>query len=287
MKKFLFITALFSLISSFAYAQVEFEQIKSRTQEKLHVTGFFDYYPFGEYKNNVYDGVFKPFIKEFSDTAKYDLEFLPISKNYEDTVRDVAKGEADVLLGMYAETSLYGDMKFIYPAAIDNPIHLVMLPSSMNKVRSIQDLKMLKGGIHSHEHFSDYVKNKLDALQIEYIDNSYDLYGKLVRGEIDYVLTSIYFGTIETAKLGLRHQVRFSKQSLWTMPVFIGISKSSFHREYLSHMLSKMLSQPEIHDKIKNQMISIVDSITQQYAGTVPPSFTAEERARMMEEKDE
>ena len=278
MKKFFLFVAFFSLISSSVFAQIEFEQIKSRTQEKLHVTGFFDYYPFGEYKNNVYDGVFKTFIKEFSDNARYDLDFLPISKNYEDTVRDVAKGEADVLLGMYAETSLYGDMKFIYPAAIDNPIHLVMLPSSMPKVRTAQDLKNLKGAIHSHEHLSDYVKDKLEGFQLEYIDNSYDLYAKLMRGEIDYILTSIYFGTIETAKLGLRQQVVFSKQSLWNMPMFIGISKSSFHREYLSHMLSKMLEKPEVREKIKNHMIEIVDAVDAQYAGTVPPSFTVDEQ---------
>ena len=85
------------------------------------------------------------------------------------------------------------------------------------------------------------------------MDTSYELYGKLIRGEIDYVLTSIYFGTIETAKLGLRHQVAFSRQSLWTMPVFIGISKASVHREYQSHTLSKMLEKPEIKEKIKNR----------------------------------
>lgn len=278
MKKLFLFIAFFSLISSSCFAQIEFEQIKSRTQERLRVTGFFDYYPFGEYTYNDYDGVFKPFIKEFSDNARYSLEFLPVVKNYEDTVRDVAKGEADVLLGMYSETSLYEDMKFIYPAAIDNPIHLVMLPSSMKKVRSVQDLKSLKGAIHSHEHLSDFVQDKLEGFQLEYIDNSYELYAKLMRGEIDYVLTSIYFGTIETAKLGLRKQVVFSKQSLWNMPMFIGISKSSFHREYLSHMLSKMLEKPEIREKIKNHMIEIVNSIDAQYAGTVPPSFTDNEQ---------
>ena len=80
-------------------------------------------------------------------------------------------------------------------------------------------------------------------------------------------------GTIETAKLGLRHQVAFSKQSLWTMPVFIGISKASVHREYLSHTLSKMLEKPEIKEKIKKDMEDIVNGMVEKYAGTVPPSF--------------
>ena len=277
MKRLFIFTILFSLIHSLAFAQIEFEQIKSRTQEKLHVTGFFDYYPFGEYQNNIYEGVFKPFIEDFSSNAQYVLDFLPISMGYEDTVREVSKGEADVLLGMYSETSLYADMKFIYPAAIDNPIHLVMLPANLNKVRSTQDLKNLKGGMDSREHLSDFVKDKLSAFNLEYVNDSYELYAKLIRGEIDYVLTSVYYGTIETAKLGIRNLVVFSKQSLWSMPVFIGISKSSIHREYLSHMLSKTLEKPETRERIKKDMMDIVNGITQQYTGTVPPSFTDEE----------
>lgn len=40
MKKLLTLAVFFSAFASAAFAQVEFEQIKSRTQEKLHVTGF-------------------------------------------------------------------------------------------------------------------------------------------------------------------------------------------------------------------------------------------------------
>ena len=166
MKKLLTLAVFFSAFASAAFAQVEFEQIKSRTQEKLHVTGFFDYYPFGQYENNVYSGVFKSFIEYFSDYGQYVLDYLPVSMSYEDTIREAGKGEADVVLGMYAETSLYADLKFIYPAAIDNPIHLAMLPSKMSAVRSVQDLKPLKGAIHSKERFSDYINDKLKDFQI-------------------------------------------------------------------------------------------------------------------------
>ncbi len=279
MKKWLtFVVFLFAFASA-AVAQVEFEQIKSRTQEKLQVTGFFDYYPFGQYQNNIYSGVFKPFIEYFADHGQYVLDYLPISMNYEDTIREVSKGEADVVLGMYSETSLYADLKFIYPAAIDNPIHLVMLPSKISTIRSVQDLKSLKGAIHSKEMFSDYVNDKLKDFAVEYVDNSHELYGKLIRGEIDYVLTGIYFGTIETAKLGIRHQVAFSKQSLWNIPVFIGISKASVHREYLSHTLSKLLEKPEIKEKIQKDMDDLVNAVIEEYAGTVPPSFLSEKKS--------
>ncbi len=273
MKKLWTIVTLLVLVASGSRAQIEFEEIKSRTQEKLHVTGFFDYFPFGQYESNVYSGVFKPFIEYFSDHGQYVLDYLPVSMSYEDTIREAAKGEADVVLGMYAETSLYTDLKFIYPAAIDNPVHIAMLPSKIGSLHSLEDLKKMKGAIHRKERFSGYVNDKLKDFQIEYVDNSYDLFGKLIRGEIDYIFTSIYFGTIEAAKLGLRPQIAFSKQSIWTIPVFIGISKASVHREYLSHTLSKMLEKPEIREKIKNDMINIGTKVEEQYNGTVPPAY--------------
>ena len=100
MKKLLTLAVCFSAFASAAFAQVEFEQIKSRTQEKLHVTGFFDYYPFGQYENNVYSGVFKPFIEYFSDYGQYVLDYLKVSMSYEDTIREAGKVEAHVVLGM-------------------------------------------------------------------------------------------------------------------------------------------------------------------------------------------
>ena len=65
----------------------------------------------------------------------------------------------------------------------------------------------------------------------------------------------------------------FSKQSLWNMPVFIGISKSSYHREYLSHTLSKSLGRPETREQIKAEMTKLVNDVLRQYAGTVPPTY--------------
>ena len=274
MKKLFTVTLFLLIYISSAFAQVEFEQIKNNRTEKLTVTGFFDYYPFGKYENNVYTGVFEPFLRDYARSAQYTVDWAPISTNYEDTVREMARHkEIDVLLGIYGDTSLYNDIKIIYPAAIDNPIHIVMLPEQINKIHTPSDLTNLKGAIHSKERFSDYINNKIKQLKIEYIDNSYDLYGKLIRGEIDYILTSIYFGTIETAKLGLRQQVAFSKQSLWTIPMFIGISKMSFHREYLSHTLTQLMSKKETPQRIKQDMIDLVNKAIKDYAGTVPPTY--------------
>ena len=91
MKKIITFAAVFAFLFSswpeIASAQVEFEKVKSRTEEKLKVTGFFDYYPFGRFEKSTYYGVFKPFISEFADEGRYNLDWLPISMSYEDTIR--------------------------------------------------------------------------------------------------------------------------------------------------------------------------------------------------------
>ena len=114
-------------------------------------------------------------------------------------------------------------------------------------------------------------------LNLEKIDNSYDLYGKLLRGEIDYIFTTYWFGSIEMMKLGVRDLVTLSKKSIWSMPVFIGISKISMERDYLSHNLTQWLSRPEVREKIKNRAIEILQKVEEETRGTVPPSYISEQ----------
>lgn len=275
MKKFLLFFGFIALcLTKPALAQIEFDEIKSRSYEKISITGFDDYYPFGQFESNSYSGVLKDFIEEFCQLGKYIIEYLPTHEGYEQMIRTSSKGKgADVILGMYSETSLYDELKYIYPAAIDNPINIVMLPSRMTEVKSVESLKKLKGAIHKKERISDDIKNYLKSFNVEYVDNSEDLYAKLLKGEVDYVLTSIYFGRIEISKLGIRDYVAISKQSIFTMPLFIGISKFSPHRDFMVHNLSRMLEKPEMQEKIKNNMLEIIQQIEKNNAGIVPKTY--------------
>lgn len=264
------------LLAAPATAQIEYLEIQSKNQEKLKITGFPDYYPFGEFNpiNGNFDSVFRPFIDDFAQKALYTTEFINSRDHYDEMVREVVKGKIDIVLGAYNDTSLYKEVKLIFPAAISNPIHVVMLPSRIKEIKSLQDLQNLKGAIHKNEHFSDYVKRAFKPYHLEKVEDSYHLYGKLVTGEIDYIFTSLFFGKIEVAKLGLGSRVAFSKQSLWRMPMFIGISKASFHREYLSQKLSKAMENQATRDAILQNMLDIVAQTEEQYRGTVPPSYS-------------
>jgi hypothetical protein len=242
----------------------------------LRVSSFYDYYPLARTTNGKYEGLLDTFLKDFQDFAHFATE-IHRDANYEETIRTGAKGRSDIIIGMYSDTSIYGDLKFIYPAAIDNPVHLVMLPSKIATVKKISDLRNMKGAIDSREYWSDFVRDQMQNFNLEKIDNSYDLYGKLLRGEIDYIFTTYWFGSIEMMKLGVRDLVTLSKKSIWSMPVFIGISKISMERDYLSHNLTQWLSRAEVREKIKNRAIEILQKVEEETRGTVPPSYILEQ----------
>jgi len=282
MKKIIATLLLFTVFYPFlSHAQIETPDIKSNSSEKLRVTGFPDYFPFGEFskEDGEFHSVFLPFLDTFIKEADFYVEYTPSQFDYANTIREAAKkGKSDLILGIYNDTSLYKDLKYIYPAAIINPVHVVMLPSRIGELKSVQDLQKLKGAIHKKDIFSDYQKKIFAPYQLETVDNSYDLFGKLMTGEIDYIFTTLYFGIIESTKLGIRHQIAFSKQSLWRIPMFIGLSKLSSHREYLSKKLSKSLEQKETRDKIQQHMMEIIHKIEEENKGVVPPSYSLENK---------
>ena len=276
--KILSLAAFTILFATVVTAQVQFSVPKSMTTKAIYISFFDDYYPLGKEEQDKYSGLFDTFLRDFEQSAQF-TNYVYHTDDYEVTIRTGAKGRSDILFGMYADTSLYEDWKFIYPAAVDNPVHLIMLPERVGEIKSIDDLKSMKGAIDSREHWSDFVKDQLSAFDIETIDNSYDLYGKLLRGEIDYIFTTYWFGMIEMMKLGVNDMVSVSKKSIWNMPVFIGVSKISRERDYLVHNLTKLMQTQEVRDKIKARGIEILEEVKQATQGVVPPSYVLEQAA--------
>ncbi|MBR1649352.1 MAG: hypothetical protein IJ689_07140 [Alphaproteobacteria bacterium] len=266
---------LLSVLMAFpCLAQVQFGVPKKMYNTILKITPFVDYYPLGRVNlDGHYEGVFDTFLSEFETFAEFASEVF-YEDDYVNSIRRGAKGKSDIILGMYSDTSLYEDLKFIYPAAIDNPVHLIMMPSRIGEIKKVSDLKNLKGAIDSRDRLSEFVERQIKDFNLEKIDNSYDLYGKLIRGEIDYIFASYWFGMSEMMKLGVRDMVSISKKSLWNMPVFIGISKVSDEREFLAHNLTQWLSRDEVREKIKNRAKEILKEIEEQTRGTVPPSYS-------------
>ena len=265
------------LLASSALAMVEVKSDKNTQRRELKITSFLDYPPFGEVVANDYDlpqmyTVYDQFIEDFAQKNHYVTSYI-FNKKYKDLVMDILRGEIDLILGIYYDTEQYKGIEYVYPSILNNPMAAVMMPNRINEVHTMDDLKNLKGGMDSREHLADYVTKAMKNYNVVYVDNSEELYRKLFTGEIDYVFTSYYYGIVQTSRLGIRNQISFTKQSLWDMPLFLGISKTSMLRKSLYSTFTRMLKNDQYKKDLKKHLMETLQKIEQQNAGVVPPSF--------------
>ena len=121
------------------------------------------------------------------------------------------------------------------------------------------------------------MEEQLKEYNIETVDNSYDLFERLFTKKADYILISQYYGLIEASKLGLRSQISVAKQTLWQIPMFIGVSKLSRERKMISQKLTRYLEEPENQKIIQQNLIRLIDEAEANAQGIVPPTFGLEQ----------
>lgn len=267
-----------------AWAIVDFNQ--QSNSRNITLTGFTDFPPFGEtlYKESrrgieldrTDNPIFQAFIEDFAKDHNMFLNYQYNDKDYTASVRQVRAGSIDVILGMYYGTKLYEGLDIIIPAVTNNPITLITLPEKSKSIKNLNDLKKMKGGMLEKEHLSDYVIAELKNFDIEKVADPYEMYRMLFTGEIDYIFSSYYNGVIETSKLGLRNKVTFSKQSIWDMPLFIGISKASPNHKYLSNRLTNYVDNEENIKKFKKLLDAEIARRELEGQYVVPPIFINE-----------
>lgn len=279
MKKF-FIFSFFCFMCLIAYKNVNAlvkEKSQSLAQEKrILVTSFYDYPPFGVEQDNPHtiSTVFQPFVDALSKNYKHEVEYK-IEQDYDTAIEKVLDGHIDILLGVYYDTQKYIGIELLYPSILNNPIVPVTMPDRELKLTSKKDLKDLKGAIDSREHLSDYVTRELSKLNIQKFDNSEKLYEQLFVGNVDYILTSRYYGALEQAKLGIRDMVQMSSHAIWDMPLFIGVSALTKDTKRAANSVKNVLKpqHEQLKKEIENLIIERIRQADEASIGVVPPSF--------------
>ncbi len=279
MKKTLIFFCLF-ILCIVTYTQVNAlvtERSESLSREKLIiVTSFYDYPPFGQEQNNPHtiSTLFQPFVDALSKNSKHKVEYK-MEQTYDLAIENVLNGRIDILLGAYYDTEKYIGIELVYPSILNNPIVPVTMPDRELKLTSKKDLQNLKGAIDSREHLSDYVSNELSKLNIQKFDNSEKLYEQLFIGNVDYILTSRYYGALEQAKLGIRDMVQMSPRAIWDMPLFIGTSALTKNSKRTVNTIKDVLrpQHEQLKKEIQNLIIERIKKADEDARGTVPPSF--------------
>lgn len=263
--------------SSYAQMKTDDSNLQYIRSKEMRITGFRHYPPFGWIEEGGYKSFMTDFFKEYHKKYNFHAGFYP-SKNYVNDVIDVRSGKLDVIWGMYNQTTIYNGIEYIFPSFANNPIHIITLPENTSRIKTISDARKLKGAIYAEEPLSDYIESYLKKLNIQRVENPYELFRLLFTKEIDYIIGGKYFYMIESAKLGLSKQIRFSKNAVWDMPMFVGVSKPYRHRALVVKSLKDILGDAKTKEKINNSLIQMLDNIEKQYSGVVPPTFEKTEK---------
>ena len=265
-------------------AFVRYEDKYSSKKRIIRVTGFCDYAPFGyiphpkEKTFGDFSTFFQPMLNTIKEENNLNFDFGWFECDFDEQVQNVRRGKIDVMLGAYHQTELFEGLELIYPAPIINPITIFMLPQRVDEIKSLDDMKKLKGVRSSKEIYNDFVERQIKDYDIETVDNSYDLFERLFTKKADYILVSQYYGLIEASKLGLRQHIGIAKQTLWRIPMFIAISKLSRERNMLRQKLTRYVSEPKNQEVLKQSLIKMVDDAEANAYGVVPPTFGLEKQ---------
>ncbi len=275
MKKILLIIFIF-FISLALYIEVKAFSLDNNPP--IVISGYGNYAPIGIMaKNNKFNTIFTPVINIISQQQKQ----LPSVKTYklsdlENIEKDIRIGKVDVFLGGYNQTERFENLDLLFPAVTHNPVTFFMLPSNAHLIKSFDDLKKLKGIRYSQEIFSDFVENKLEEYNLESSSSTYEIYEKLFTRKVDYIISGYYFGMIEAIKLGVSRQIAVSKQPLWNIPLFIGVSKISPRHDTIAKAIVRHIQDEEFINQIKENLKKSLEFFEQEYSGVVPPTFGLE-----------
>jgi ABC-type amino acid transport substrate-binding protein len=275
---------IFSMILCFnithnAYGFVRYEEKHPSRTIELTMLGHMDYAPFGWHEENSqfslggYYTIFQPILDLLKKEINAKIKVKYGVKNLDDMAQKVREGSVDFFVGAYSKTEVYRGLHLLYPAVIYNPITVFMMPNRISEVKTTEDLKKLKGVRNTKEVFSDFIEKKASEYNITEVDNMYQAFEKLYNREVDYVLSSYYYGMIEAIKLGIETQIAASKQPLWRIPLFIGVAKNSPRRDIISKRITKHLSNENNLKAFEEKLQEIIVEFQKRYKGVAAPSF--------------
>lgn len=265
------------LVPTWCGAQTMVTTKTSSAVKSVKFTSFPDYAPISyivaDNRGNEYlRTVFSEPLQIFAKLGNFKPEYI-LMKNYDDAVSMVRRGEIDVLTGIYYGTKQYDGLEYIYPAVINNPVNVVMMPQNTAKVKNTEDLKALKGVYSKEEYFSDYMLKNFASFNIKPVESTLAAYEKLFTGEVDYIVGTYYYNYVKACEFGLKDYVSFSQMAMWSMPMFIGVSKTAPDYKRISALLKKAVTKPEFLQKLNVALKAEVKKIELNSQGVVPPEF--------------
>lgn len=279
---------LLALFSSRAEA-VNMVQKETYFDGVIKMTGLPDYPPFSYYDDGVLHGALIQPTIDIMKNQGVNIERQRFEQ--EDTqnpkilITYARSGDIQLFAGAYANTSLFSGLSMLYPAAIVNPIHIITLyDKAEENIHTADDLSKLHGVASTTEYYNDFILQKIKKLDITFVDTPFEAYQKVILGEADYMLGSLYYNRIMISRFGLGDYLTYSRHPIFKMPIFVAMSKVTPYLSLYIEAFKEEFSKPEYIRKVKEEIIRIINEETTKNAGIIPPSFSDQEEEPEIED---
>jgi ABC-type amino acid transport substrate-binding protein len=169
--------------------------------------------------------------------------------SYHAALNALKKGDIDVLLGSYYDKRTLGvGTTILFPSYIKNPIVVAFVMGKEKEVKSLEDLKGLKGGIRQEEMIYSLLYDSLpEGVKMEQIAGSREAYSQLMLGKIDYLITSLYAAEAEIRRFKITDKVVLTRVPLMDPELFFVFSSNS-NCHLLKPIFEKQLRQEKEND---------------------------------------
>ena len=175
---------------------------------------------------------------------------------------DLRKGKIDVIVGSYFDQRVLGSgVNLMFPSYFSNPIVPIFLKGKEKPINTWEDLRGLKGVVRQEENIYSLIFNQLPPdLKIEQVSGAKKAFTKLLTGEADYMLTSLYAGEAEVRRYKLLKEIHFPDKALLIPELFFVFSSQSECRAIKKILEPELRKLKENNAEYKQMLITHIDN---------------------------
>ncbi len=204
-------------------------------REPIRVGGFVTNPPFGwvnvsENMGNYYyknDGFSYNLFVKMAEKLKLRTRNVGFP-SFSEAILALRKGQIDVLAGSYYDQRVLGvGTQLLFPGYFKNQIIVVFLKGKEKEVRHFSDLQGMRGIVRQEENLYSLIYQQTKGLEIEQVSGARKAYTKLLKGEADYLLTSLYAAEAEARRFKLIDELHFTNYAIIQPELFFIFSTHS------------------------------------------------------------